>query len=67
MYRLDLPSTCKILPVFHVSQLQHVLCTGHSVMLLPEFLLEMDELVWFHEELMDSRYDEEDLMEVLVR
>lgn len=42
----------------------NVLGTGHSMMLLPDFLSEMDELVLFPKELMNSRYDEEDLMEV---
>ena len=66
-YHLELPHTCQIHPAFHVSQLKPVLGSGHTMMQLPESLNEVDELVLFPEELLDFRYDEKGLLEVLVK
>lgn len=63
-YRLELHKSCKIHHIFHVWQLKPVLGEGHSVM--PLLQTEAEELVMYPEELLDSRYDTEGFLEVLV-
>lgn len=64
---MELPSTCQIHPVVHISQLKPMLGSDHTFMPLPETLNEADELVLSPEELLDYRYDETETLEVLVK
>lgn len=66
-YRLELPETCKIHPVFHISQLKQVLGASHTNTPLPEKLNNDDELFLQPEELLDYRYDVHGRLEVLVQ
>lgn len=60
-YWLELPSTCQIHPVVHISQLKSVLGSDHTFMPLPE------TLVLSPEDLLDYRYDETGTLDVLVK
>ena len=66
-YRFELPPSCQIHSVFHVSQLKPVLGSGHTVIPLLETLNATDELVLYPEELLEYRYDEQGYLEVLVK
>lgn len=66
-YRLRLPEESKIHPVFHVSQLKPVVGQGEMVTTLPPMLTSSDELLVEPQELLESRYDREGHLEVLVQ
>ena len=66
-YRLRLPEESKIHPVFHISQLKKVIGQGHTPLPLPVSLSKADEVIIVPDEFLDTRYDEEGHLEVLVK
>lgn len=65
-YRLKLPEGSKIHLVFHVSQLKQVLGDHHQVIPLPEVLTADNEFVVVPEAVLETRYNEDGLLEALV-
>lgn len=65
-YRLRLLVDSKVHPVFHVSQLKPVIGQGKTIMPLPPILSQEDELIVEPHELLETRYDEEGQLEVLL-
>ena len=55
-YRLELPSSSSLHPVFHVSQLRAAVGAAHSSPTLPPTLTEDLELMVEPEKLLDTRY-----------
>ena len=66
-YRLRLPATSKIYPVFHISQLKHVIGQEHATLSLPVSLSREDEVIISPDTLLETRYDEDGHLEVLVQ
>ncbi|XP_010412881.1 PREDICTED: uncharacterized protein LOC104699246 [Camelina sativa] len=66
-YRLKLPEGSKIHPVFHISQIKKVLGEHQKVIPLPDVLNETEEVTMEPEEVLDTRYNDKGVLEVLVR
>lgn len=66
-YRLELPVESRVHPVFNVSQLKQVLGREHEVIPLPSVLSVEDELVIEPEDVLDSRYDAEGRLGILIK
>ena len=66
-YKLKLPESSPIHPIFHVSQLKPVIGEATVVTELPPVLDGTDEVRIEPEEILDTRYDEEGYLEVLVK
>ncbi|KAF8114182.1 hypothetical protein N665_0040s0037 [Sinapis alba] len=66
-YRLVLSPQSKIHQVFHISQLKLVMGQPELTILLPHVLDSDEDLVIEPEEVLDSRYDEEGHLEVLIK
>ncbi|CAA7022527.1 unnamed protein product [Microthlaspi erraticum] len=66
-YRLRLPESSKIHPVFHVSQLKPVLGSNHQVSPLPDSFASNPALVIEPEEILETRYDAIGRLEGLVQ
>ena len=65
-YKLQLPESSRIHSVFHVSQLKPVIGKNHEVTDLPTSLSYDDEFVIEPDDIIDTRYDEEGRLEVLI-
>ena len=65
-YRLQLPAGSKIHPVFHISQLKQVLGSHHQVLPMPDSFSDNDELILTPETILDTRYNQQGLLEALV-
>ncbi|XP_010507453.1 PREDICTED: uncharacterized protein LOC104784079 [Camelina sativa] len=61
-----LPAGSKIHPVFHVSQLKHVLGAHHQVLPLPETFSDAGELVLEPAAILETRYNAQGVWEALV-
>ena len=66
-YKLQLPPYSKIHPVFHVSQLKPFLGANHQVTTLPKLLSPDDEFTLEPEAILETCYDKEGCLEVLVQ
>ena len=64
-YRLQLPETSRVHPVFHVSQLKPVIGDSVVTTVLPEAM--ETELVIEPEEILETRYNETGHLEVLLK
>ena len=66
-YRLKLPESSRIYPIFHVSQLKPVIGDATVVTELPPVLDGTAEVHIEPKAILDTRYDEEGCLEVLVK